>query len=1035
MYIVYAFGNGYLLSNMFMAIAAFFANGNTYALLEGLVLISYIFLMVRVVVTGNHFHLKTMFMYTGGFAVVYLALISVQVNVNVQDISNPGSPTNAQVISHVPIGIALPWSLMTTAQYTLASNLQNTFSIPSGDNLLNNGIGISLYNQEINSSILSTNSYLYEDYNMYIQNCIIVGVASGNLDTNTLTSAGAATDSSSSLYNPNTNLSLWQVMLGYTGGSGANILTNWYSGADASSLTEHVSGVSAPQGETTTCGQEGTWLNAAVTEYTNTVQENEIIGQAMLGNQAQFAAATGAINPFLYNIQQSGQQLMEQAIAVNMFSPAVQNAAKIAGANGSAVAGAIGIANNNSTSSMFVSGILAEEYMPVIFAIFEAVVLGLSSILLILAITHLGFHMLKTMLSLLITAMIWPGIMVVYNFISQLIIQAGFTGAAGLGYSIGSHAIISSQLQSYGAYIGFLSWSIPMMAYGIASGSSYAMVSAIGGSQSAVSRGADAGSQALAGGNATIGHITDNMYSSNKTDSSITDTTGIHPNQHVSGYKNTYSTPSGPTVTTTNIPGMESDSRIKGSGMGTFDDHALQVKESFEGRQVTGFQAPNAQAGLTASVLAGFSKNFSQAKSTAKTASTTFSAAVSTAKNLSNSIGSNLTGAKRQEYDAVSTKSFDYAVDHNSSLTAAEQNELKTAFSLNIAAGENPLTAGFNASEAVIKSDTIRSSVDAKFASAMRANFSDKGSLSFVAQGTEGRQLTTALNDVITTGKSYQEAVNSVKTAQTQLSFAENNQGFVTENAWISYMNGYNAGFSGANTAELKEIDMNKYRELLTDPSGMENFVAENPAFINNENKINAGAGAIPTVNPAAVKSEIKGFFNANQPGYTPLAGTPTPASAQAQIKTEETPKKTMLPAGSGTSVKPEGFIAYFGGYVENFFGTGLEDVRNLGFSVLSGSSFKLVPWNPGSYKPTTTYSVEGFTPLAEVYNANAATYNAQLLKKQNAITDSLLPEASNLASGYSGDYEKNPLTAAGNNVFDNNNFINPTNLSLKPKK
>jgi hypothetical protein len=188
-------------------------------------------------------------------------------------------------------------------------------------------------------------------------------------------------------------------------------------------------------------------------------------------------------------------------------------------------------------------------------------------------------------------------------------------------------------------------------------------------------------------------------------------------------------------------------------------------------------------------------------------------------------------------------------------------------------------------------------------------------------------------------------------------------------------------------------------------------------------------------VNPAAVKSEIKGFFNANQPGYTPLAGTPTPASAQAQIKTEETPKKTMLPAGSGTSVKPEGFIAYFGGYVENFFGTGLEDVRNLGFSVLSGSSFKLVPWNPGSYKPTTTYSVEGFTPLAEVYNANAATYNAQLLKKQNAITDSLLPEASNLASGYSGDYEKNPLTAAGNNVFDNNNFINPTNLSLKPKK
>ena len=243
-------------------------------------------------------------------------------------------------------------------------------------------------------------------------------------------------------------------------------------------------------------------------------------------------------------------------------------------------------------------------------------------------------------------------------------------------------------------------------------------------------------------------------------------------------------------------------------------------------------------------------------------------------------------------------------------------------------------------------------------------------------------------------------------------------------------MNSYNRGFSGANTSELKEIDMAKYEELLANPTGLENYVAGNSVFVAAENKINAGAAAIPTVNPVRVKSGIKGAYDANQPGYTPLAGTPTPASAQAQIKTEETPKKTMLPAGSGTSVKPEGFNSYLGGYVENFFASGLEDVRDLGFSALSGSSFKPVPWNPGSYEPAmTTYSAEGFTPAAESYNANAAAYNAQLLKEQNAITDSLLPEASNLASGYSSDYENNPLTAAGNNVFNDNEFLNPTNI------
>lgn len=1024
MYTVYAFGNGYLLSNMFMAIAAFFANGGIYALLNALILLSYIFLIMRVVVTGSHFHLKTMFMYTGGFAVVYLALISVQVNVNVQDVSNPGSSTNAQVISNVPIGIALPWSYMTTVQYVLASKLQDAFSIPAGDNLIENGIGLSLYNQEINSSILSSNSYLYEDYNMYIQNCILVGVASGNLSANILTSAGDATDSASQLYNSNNSLSLWNVMLGYTGGAGSNILTNWYSGTNASSLTEQASGQSDPQGTTTTCGQEGQWLNTAVAEYTNTTQENEIIGQAMLGGAAQFTAATGATNPFLYNIQQTGQQLMTQAIAVNMFSPAVQNAAKVAGANGTAVASAVGIANDNAGSNMFVSGIMAEEYMPVIFAIFETVVLGLSSILLILAITHLGFHMLKTMLSLLITAMIWPSIMVVYNYISQLIIQAGFTGAAGLGYSIGSHTIISTQLMNYGEYIGFLSWSIPIMAYGIATGSSYAMVSAIGGSiQSAVSGGASAGAQALGSGNVTAGVISDNMYSANKTDSSVTDISGLNPQQQRAGYKDIYSTPGGPTVTTTNVPGLENNSRIVGSGTGTFDDHKMQVKESFENGKVTGFQSPNAQAGLTTSVLAGVSKNFSTAKSQAQTASTTFNAAVTNAKNFSNSVGSNITGSKRTEYDAISTKSFDSVVDNNTGLTATQQNELKTAFSLNLAAGENPITAGFSASQSVLKSNTLKSSIDTKFANAMRANFSKKGSLSFVAQGTQGTQLVTALNDVETSGKSYQEAVNNVKTAQTQLNFAENNQAFVTDNAWVGYMNNYNSGFSGADTAEKKRLDMAEYNRLQNNPSDLESFVAENSAIIATENKINAGAGGIPTLSSSAVKAGINSYYTSNQPGYTPIAGTPTPASAKAEIKTEETPKKSLLGPNADLENK---LVVPHGNIVENFFATGFKDLALLGEDVMTGKSFKPITWNPGKFNAYDEKVFQGYTPSAMEYNAQANLFNSNLTSEKNGITDSLLPGASGLAAGYLANYENNALTNAGNNLVNENSYLNP---------
>ncbi|RZV39905.1 MAG: conjugal transfer protein TraG [Candidatus Acidulodesulfobacterium acidiphilum] len=561
MYVVYAFGNGYLLSNMFMAISSFFANGDTYALLEGLVLISYIFLLIRVIVTGNHFHLKTMFMYTGGFAVVYLALISVQVNVNVQDISNPGSPTNAQVISHVPIGIAEPWSLVTTAQYALAQDFQNTFSVPNGDNLLENGIGVSLMNDETNATISPSNSYLYEDYNMYIQNCVAPGIATGNINASTLFSAGNATDTSSLSYQASNAYSVWDVMSSYTAGAGANILTNWYSGTNPSSMTEQASGQSDPQGITTTCGQETVWIQSAVQDYINGPLMNSMAGALQFATVSELSNAIGSINPYIYNMQQSSMNMLYQSIGANMYSPAILKMAQISGANADSLAVATGTAVQSTTSGLIESGILAGKYMPIVFGLFEALMLGVCVILLILGITHLGHGYIKMMFQFLIMIMIWPSLVVIFNYISQLIIQAQFSGYSGLGYSIGSSGAISSYLSESLAWMGYFSWSVPMVAYAIASNSSYAMVSMVGGMESSITRNASIpGANALSKGDFEAGVVKDNMMTANSFNATHQASVGV-------GATGIQSAPYVTETTQKGINGTISEQRVDGHGV------------------------------------------------------------------------------------------------------------------------------------------------------------------------------------------------------------------------------------------------------------------------------------------------------------------------------------------------------------------------------------------------------------------------------------------------------------------------------------
>ena len=143
MYTVYAFGNGYLLYGMFQAIALFFKNNNIGVLFTILALIAAIYYAIRVTIYHQHSLLSTA-KYVIVFSIILTGLVYNQTTVIINDVSNPAAPTNAQPISNVPWGIAVLWSDFTTIQYGLAKDFTNDFSVPAGDNMLSEGLGVSI---------------------------------------------------------------------------------------------------------------------------------------------------------------------------------------------------------------------------------------------------------------------------------------------------------------------------------------------------------------------------------------------------------------------------------------------------------------------------------------------------------------------------------------------------------------------------------------------------------------------------------------------------------------------------------------------------------------------------------------------------------------------------------------------------------------------------------------------------------------------------------------------------------------------------
>lgn len=495
-YTIYAYGSGYIMTGILKSIASVVASGGFSLILKSVVLIGFVIIFLQMIITSFKVspH-RSLVKYFSAVLVIYSALLIPKVNVNVYDTVN-NTTSNATVVSGVPWGIGAIASYFSEFQYYMTTSIEQAFSTPNSIDMTNAGMGFALTSQNMTDGIQIDDPYLFQSFTQYVYNCVLPGISTGNLSSQALTQAGMATAAGSTTYEQN---DLLGYIATYTTGAGANLITTEYSSTD-------------PTGVTTTCSVQAGDIQTSFTNYVNNDAGPQIAG-ALGMTYATFASQYGLVNSSIYNMSSAATSEIIQMAAVNQYDQALIASANLAGTNPSQLAYGSALAQQNMNTSFAISGQLAGQYMPVVYGIFSALFLAFSLFLIILTALPIGLNYLKMYVEMLLFLAVWPTLMAVYNYIIDLVVKNGFTSYALQGYSLNSAHTVNTYISSQLGWMGYLSWGVPMMAYALVTGSTYAMVGAISSMDSAGKSAASAGASAAASGNVNLGNDSMRNYS------------------------------------------------------------------------------------------------------------------------------------------------------------------------------------------------------------------------------------------------------------------------------------------------------------------------------------------------------------------------------------------------------------------------------------------------------------------------------------------------------------------------------------------
>lgn len=483
-------------------------------------------------------------------------------------------PTGVYRVDNVPLGLAVPAKFITSIGTDITETYERLFHLP--DSLMYSKTGM-LYGADLvghASDIMMVNGDLAELMGMYVKNCVI-----GDIMINHKYSFQELMNSR----DPYTLIfrqpsPLRGVMVPY-GNSEATREGFWTCEMLAKNVLMPKLGI-----DTTTGG--ATW------EYT----VRRLFGGAPNAN-VLYATLLGDSYNYYYQGGQTAGQLMRTSVVMN----ALRNGISAYSAQSGDTASLVNLSSSSSYNKMRLSwatsGSIGVKFLPLMNTILLALIFALFPITILLATIHaLTIGMLKNYIFSIIYLQSWPPMFAILNSAATFYLR-GKTG--GTEFNLANLASIQEMHSDIGLVAGWLTLSIPFIAYGIVKGMGSVVSQAGNYLGTAINSSATASSSQAADGTWAFNNMQTDNVSGNKWDTNYSHREGQTTQQLASGASVTQ-TASGQMVYDSSTAMSRLPVSIKGSDVtaSTLQDMARRAD----------VQASSAQHGYQSSVNSGWNQ-------------------------------------------------------------------------------------------------------------------------------------------------------------------------------------------------------------------------------------------------------------------------------------------------------------------------------------------------------------------------------------------------------------------------------------------
>lgn len=452
MYEVFTYGGGDFLRHIFNGIAMIFGDGSYLLLLRTVVIIGVVVVMFTSVIKGGLPDLK-------GFLLVIFVLLGLFVPRVSLIITDRIIPANSSVVANVPFGPAVAMGFFSLTSDYLTRTFETVFSLPSDLKYSGNGLLFANNLVEKSTTFELTDPRVANNFREFWKACVFYDLALKlytweELSTSNDVMGFLKANTSNSRYFP------------YTNSLNVDTIINCRIGLNGQMSTDLDNAVTAVQ------------RNQAIRLFPSSTDIDSAV--------VKFAGAMPIAVQHLTGLSRTASEVIQQNVMTNSFKDGLSSFSSEVGAEAAIQRYSLARAEAERKATFTTMGEMAKRKLPEMQHMLESFIYAVSPIIMILMmIPMLVGKVAMGYLKALLWINLWPPLYAVLHFgmtfYSAAAAKAAITVAGSTSstqsLSMYTNTALGNELGNYAALAGYLSISIPMIAWMLVSGSGAVMAS------------------------------------------------------------------------------------------------------------------------------------------------------------------------------------------------------------------------------------------------------------------------------------------------------------------------------------------------------------------------------------------------------------------------------------------------------------------------------------------------------------------------------------------------------------------------------